>query len=251
MRGNGVHAVVATCESCGRRANVNLDGLPETMLVSDATRRLRCSRCGGKRNSARPASRAGGEAWKLVLPRWSISPEWLLLLPAFIIGSALGHGSPSAEPPSLADARAAIHYAPGEDLAAIDVALIGKATRQIDMAAYVLTDRAVVKALREAAGRGVKVRIWRDAGMAAKVADYDVEAQLGGPVTGLEIRSKPPGGELMHLKDYCVDHRLLRTGSANFSRSGETRQDNDLVVLRGASVCAGFDAKFDLAWGGR
>jgi phosphatidylserine/phosphatidylglycerophosphate/cardiolipin synthase-like enzyme len=57
------------------------------------------------------------------------------------------------------------------------------------------------------------------------------------------------GGELMHLKGYCVDHRLLRTGSANFSRSGETRQDNDLVALRGAAVCAGFDAKFDRAWG--
>jgi hypothetical protein len=27
--------------------------------------------------------------------------------------------------------------------------------------------------------------------------------------------------------------RLLRTGSANFSRSGETRQDNDLVALKG------------------
>jgi hypothetical protein len=30
--------------------------------------------------------------------------------------------------------------------------------------------------LREAATRGVRARIWRDAGMAAKVGDYDVEA---------------------------------------------------------------------------
>jgi phosphatidylserine/phosphatidylglycerophosphate/cardiolipin synthase-like enzyme len=52
----------------------------------------------------------------------------------------------------------------------------------------------------------------------------------------------------MHLKGYCVDHRLLRTGSANFSRSGGTRQDNDLVALRCPSVCAGLDAKFDRAW---
>jgi phosphatidylserine/phosphatidylglycerophosphate/cardiolipin synthase-like enzyme len=44
-----------------------------------------------------------------------------------------------------------------------------------------------------------------------------------------------------------IDGRLLRTGSANFSRSGETRQDNDLVALRGASVRAAFDAKFDRA----
>jgi hypothetical protein len=56
------------------------------------------------------------------------------------------------------------------------------------------------------------------------------------------------GGELMRLKGYRVDHRLLRTGSANFRRSGETRQDNDLVALRGESVRAGFDAKFDGSW---
>ena len=80
----------------------------------------------------------------------------------------------------------------------IDVALIGEAVKQIDMAAYVLTDRAVIEALREAAARGVRVRIWRDANMAARVGDYDGEAQLGGRIQGLEIRSKSPGGELMH-----------------------------------------------------
>ena len=68
--------------------------------------------------------------------------------------------------------------------------------------------------------------------------------QLGGRPRGLELRSNASGGKLMHLKGYCVDHRLLRIGS-EFSRSGETRQDNDLVALRSASVCAGFDAKFD------
>jgi phosphatidylserine/phosphatidylglycerophosphate/cardiolipin synthase-like enzyme len=112
----------------------------------------------------------------------------------------------------------------------------------------VLTDRAVVEALRQAAARGAKVRIWRDASEAARLGEFDVEAQLGVRPQGLELRSSAPGGELMHLKGYCVDHRLLRTGSANFSRSGETRQDNDLVALRGQSICAGFDAKFDRAW---
>jgi phosphatidylserine/phosphatidylglycerophosphate/cardiolipin synthase-like enzyme len=126
--------------------------------------------------------------------------------------------------------------------------LLSEAAKQIDVAAYVLTDSAVIEALREASERGVKVRIWRDASEAARLSEFDVEAQLGGRVQGLELRSSAPGGELMHLKGYCADHRLLRTGSANFSRSGERRQDNDLVALRGASVCDGFDAKFDRAW---
>lgn len=172
---------------------------------------------------------------------------------AFVCGAAFEGRAPLTAPRSMASVSAGgsaeVHCAPGEDLESIDVGLIDEAARQIDMAAYVLTDRAVVEALRRAAARGVRVRVWRDADMAAKVGDYDVEAQLGGQFPGIELRSKSPGGELMHLKDYCVDHRLLRTGSANFSRSGETRQDNDLVAMRGASVCSGFDAKFDRAWG--
>ena len=100
------------------------------------------------------------------------------------------------------------------------MALLRAAERQIDMAAYVLTDRAVVEALREAAARGVKVRVWRDASEAARLSEFDVETQLGGWVPGLDVRSNAPGGEFMHLKGYCVDHRLLRTGSVNFSRAG-------------------------------
>jgi phosphatidylserine/phosphatidylglycerophosphate/cardiolipin synthase-like enzyme len=184
-----------------------------------------------------------------VIGRSRISPRWLFLVPAFLLGASLEHGPASAQSPCPIGSPAEVHYAPGEDLETIDVAFIRRATKQIDIAAYVLTDTAVIGALREASARGVKVRIWRDANMAQKVADYDVEAQLGGRVQGVEIRSNSPGGELIHLKGYCIDGQLLRTGSANFSRSGETRQDNDLVALRGSSVCAGFDAKFAKAWG--
>jgi phosphatidylserine/phosphatidylglycerophosphate/cardiolipin synthase-like enzyme len=78
---------------------------------------------------------------------------------------------------------------------------------------------------------------------------FSLAGREGGLIAPQPTQLPAPGGELMHLKGYCVDHRLLRTGSANFSRSGETRQDNDLVALRGASVCAGFEVKFDRAWG--
>jgi hypothetical protein len=40
-----------------------------------------------------------------------------------------------------------------------------------------------------------------------------------------------------------VDRISREIWSANFSQSGETRQDHDLVALRGASVCPGFDEK--------
>jgi hypothetical protein len=55
MRANGVRAVTATCEACKREADVNVDALPESLHVPEAGLRLRCSACGGKTISTRPA----------------------------------------------------------------------------------------------------------------------------------------------------------------------------------------------------
>jgi phosphatidylserine/phosphatidylglycerophosphate/cardiolipin synthase-like enzyme len=62
--------------------------------------------------------------------------------------------------PCSADPTPVIHYAPAENLEHIDVALIDRAEREIDLAAYVLTDWPVIQALTRAADRGVKLRIY-------------------------------------------------------------------------------------------
>ena len=49
--------------------------------------------------------------------------------------------------PCAADPAPAIHYAPAENLEHVDVALIDRAEHEIDMAAYALTDWAVMQAL--------------------------------------------------------------------------------------------------------
>ena len=54
----------------------------------------------------------------------------------------------------------------------------------------------------------------------------------------------------MHLKAYSVDGEVLRSGSANFSTSGERAQDNDLIVIRNEGVAAKFDAHFERMWDG-
>jgi phosphatidylserine/phosphatidylglycerophosphate/cardiolipin synthase-like enzyme len=61
---------------------------------------------------------------------------------------------------SYADPAPKIHYAPAENLEHVDVALIDSAQREVDLAAYVLTDWPVIQALTRAADRGVKVCIY-------------------------------------------------------------------------------------------
>ena len=61
MRQNGVRSVTATCEACNHQADVNVDPLPESVTVPKAGKRLRCSSCGGKTISTRPAWHRGSQ----------------------------------------------------------------------------------------------------------------------------------------------------------------------------------------------
>ena len=140
------------------------------------------------------------------------------------------------------------HYAPTENLEHLDVSALGKATRTIDIAAYVLTDIPVIEALIAAGGRGVKVRVYRDGGGGFDPGATVREAQDRlRAARNVEIRSKRGDGPYMHLKSYCVDGQTFRTGAANFSASGLKQQDNDLVFL-GAEACAAFTRNFELMW---
>jgi hypothetical protein len=53
--------VIATCEVCGRQADVNVDTLPETTTVPEAGQRLRCSQCGAKTISTRLPARTASD----------------------------------------------------------------------------------------------------------------------------------------------------------------------------------------------
>jgi phosphatidylserine/phosphatidylglycerophosphate/cardiolipin synthase-like enzyme len=132
-----------------------------------------------------------------------------------------------------------VHYSPEERLDAIDAALIATAKRSIDFASYALTDPIVLDALNEAERRGVAVRIVLDP---RERHDF---VKLGDLSDNVRIKR---GGPFMHLKAYEIDGEELRTGSANFSTSGENAQDNDLIVIRDPGAAAKFDVHFERMW---
>ena len=165
----------------------------------------------------------------------------------FILAPALAGLLALAAPVHAAD-RLDLHYAPEENLERIDVRIIDGAQTSVDMAAYVLTDVAVMEALSRAAARGVHVRLFVDAGedrerRGAVAAAH--AALLAAP--GVETKINPRH-VYMHLKSYLVDGALLRMGAANFSASGLKRQDNDLMVTGEATLVARFRSHFDSMW---
>lgn len=148
-----------------------------------------------------------------------------------------------AEEPTFAGVR--VLYGPGEGFGAVDARLISQARRSIDMAAYVLTDRSLTAALGRAAMRGVKVRVYLDGDEMGRGAS-PIEDIAGAP--NIEVRRKARGRDLMHLKSYQVDDRVLRSGSANFTVSGEVYQDNDLIVIESPQAAARFRETFEKLW---
>jgi phosphatidylserine/phosphatidylglycerophosphate/cardiolipin synthase-like enzyme len=132
-----------------------------------------------------------------------------------------------------------VHFSPEERLDAIDAALIATAKQSIDLASYALTDPIVIDALNDAERRGVVVRVVLDP---RERHDF---ARLGDLSDNVRIKR---GGPFMHLKAYDIDGELLRTGSANFSTSGENAQDNDLIVIHKADAAAKFELHFEQMW---
>ena len=141
-----------------------------------------------------------------------------------------------------------IHYAPRENLESVDVQEIGRAELSIDMAAYVLSDTQIIEALTDAAERDVTIRLYLDRSEFAEhgpVRGELVEALLAHPNVVARVKGE---GVLMHLKAYAVDGEVLRTGSGNFSSSGLSLQDNDLILIADPAVVDAFEANFDRMW---
>ncbi len=163
------------------------------------------------------------------------------------------------ERPAYAQAPApGVYYAPDTNLEPLDVVAIRStpATGRIDLAAYALTDRAIVQALAERAAAGVYIRIYRDHGEVASECrgnpDCDAAAWFGLLSTkNVEIRVKR-STVLMHLKAYGISSAtgpiLAREGSANFSPAGETRQDNSATFTTDPGSCGYLLATFDGMW---
>lgn len=154
-------------------------------------------------------------------------------------------GGPLTKEPLMGAVR--LFYAPGQDLSRVDIDLVDGARRDIDLAAYVLTDKPFSEALIRAARRGVKVRLYLHPEQPGFRQSDQGQFWTLVRTPGVSVRFKGDG-ELMHLKSYQVDHRRLRTGSANFSFTGMRRQDNDLLVIDNVEAASRFSGYFETLW---
>jgi phosphatidylserine/phosphatidylglycerophosphate/cardiolipin synthase-like enzyme len=147
------------------------------------------------------------------------------------------------------------HFAPDENLEQLDYDRLGEAQKRVDVAMYAFTDKYLADQLMTLSRRGVVVRVYRDMDQykneqrnAGEHNDDSVTELLRGE-KNIHIRIKSSGRrDLMHLKAYAVDGKLLRDGSANWSASGEKAQDNNAHFTNDPAEVKGFEQQFEEMW---
>jgi phosphatidylserine/phosphatidylglycerophosphate/cardiolipin synthase-like enzyme len=147
------------------------------------------------------------------------------------------------------------HFAPDENLEQLDYDRLGDAQRRVDIAMYAFTDKYLADQLMTLARRGVTVRIYRDMDQykgeqrnADEHHDDSVTQLLHGE-RNIYIRVKSSGRrDLMHLKAYAIDGKVLRDGSANWSAAGEKAQDNNAHFTNDPAEVKSFEQQFDEMW---
>jgi phosphatidylserine/phosphatidylglycerophosphate/cardiolipin synthase-like enzyme len=189
----------------------------------------------------------------------SIFLTLILVIGAMILLQHMQSRTPVAHLPDLthgAEAGSVVaedHFSPTEDIERIDFARLDQAKSSVDIAMYAFTDRYLADELKKLAERGVKIRIYRDQEQyeqeqrhATKHENDSTTSMLTGE-TNVQIRVKGHR-ELMHLKAYLVDGTVLRDGSANWSPSGEKRQDNNAHFTADPVQASSFHRDFEAMW---
>jgi phosphatidylserine/phosphatidylglycerophosphate/cardiolipin synthase-like enzyme len=141
------------------------------------------------------------------------------------------------------------------EIAAELVEFLAPAQRSLDVAQYDFhlgpeTGAVVAGALKEAAGRGVAVRIIYDVDHANPIPvppppepDAELIASLGLPSRA--IAGVP---DLMHHKFVVRDNESVWTGSTNWTDDSWARQENLIVTLDSSELAHAFTLDFEELW---
>ena len=136
--------------------------------------------------------------------------------------------------------------------------LLGTSRKRVDLALFVFSEPALGNILQAQDLKGVKVRglidrqfAYRDYSSALSLmgADRDDLCQVSqSNLRALDTIGVPtlPRGDLLHHKFAVIDRQTVITGSHNWSKAANYRNDETLLVIQdNPTVAAHFDREFD------
>ena len=175
--------------------------------------------------------------------------KWLLIAyMSVVLGNAMAQkpGETFANNISKSLAKAevvGIYFTPPADVAAAVVDVIDQSKFEVLVQAYGFTHNGIAQALVRAHTRGVTVKVLLD-------AKTDSTNRY---VTDLLVTQQIPlrldaGHAIAHNKVIVVDGELVITGSFNFTNSAQTRNAENLLVLKSTELADSYKANWQNHW---
>ncbi len=140
---------------------------------------------------------------------------------------------------SVQGVTATVNFSPNGGCTAAIVAVLADAKQTVLVQAYSFTSTPIAKALVAAKARGVDVRVILDKSQRTERysgADFIAHASI--PVV---IDEQPA---IAHSKVMIIDSAVVITGSFNFTSSAESRNVENLLVLRSVELAAAYTANW-------
>jgi len=140
----------------------------------------------------------------------------------------------------LNDAPVTVYFSPNGGAQDAIVQAIDSAKQSIMVQEYELTSPVIARALVDASQRGVKVLVMVDKGQQTeRYSCINLLARAGLDVF-IDAQHK-----IAHTKMIVVDRETTLGGSYNLSRSAETGNSEDMIVIKSATLARIFQKNFE------
>mgnify|MGYP000151976121 CR=1 FL=1 len=136
-----------------------------------------------------------------------------------------------------------LYFTPPANAAAAVVDVIDQSQTQVLVQAYGFTHNGIAQALIRAQARGVQVRVLLD--QKSETSNrYVIELMVANDM----VWRQDGQHAIAHNKVIVVDNNIVITGSFNFTNSAQTRNAENLLVLKSSELAQSYKTNWELHW---